>query len=55
MRKRNEDNRPNSIDFDQWDNYIPPLNLLNYNLYWRWLEEWQYDDQKDLTSNDKDS
>ena len=22
---------------DQWDNYFPPLNLLNYNLHWQWV------------------
>lgn len=24
---------------DQWDEYIPPLNLWNYNSYWHWAEE----------------
>ena len=26
---------------DQWDNYIPPLNLWNYSLFKEWLEEFK--------------
>jgi len=38
----------------QWDNYFPPLNLWNYNLFWRWREEWQDETINDLISEDKD-
>jgi len=24
---------------EQWDNYFPPLNLWNYNLYSTWFED----------------
>lgn len=23
-----------------WNDRFPPLNLWNYNLYWRWAAEW---------------
>jgi len=41
-------------NLSQWDNYFPPLNLWNYNLCWRWHQEWQDKIEKDLTSQDKD-
>ena len=43
-----------SDNLEQWDNYFPPLNLWNYNLFWRWCEEWQDETNKDLTSLPKD-
>jgi len=43
-----------SDNLEQWDNYFPPLNLWNYNLFWRWCEEWQDETKKDSTLEDKD-
>jgi len=34
---------------EQWDNYIPPLNLWNYNSYWHWAEELIEEENLDLT------
>jgi hypothetical protein len=43
-----------SDNLQQWDNYFPPLNLWNYNLFWRWCEEWKDDTNEDLISNSED-
>lgn len=47
-------NEDTDRELEQWDNYFPPLNLWNYNLFWRWCEEWRQENQKDLTSQQKD-
>ena len=28
---------------DQWDDYFPPLNLWNYNLYYSWFPYYDKD------------
>jgi len=43
--------KDNDKHLTQWDNNIPPLNLWNYNLFWRWVEEWDQNNEKDLTDN----
>ena len=31
----------NNNILDQWDRTIPPLNLWNYSLYWKWVNEFE--------------
>ena len=31
-----------------WDNYFPPLNLFNYSLHWKWIEEWTETNEDDI-------
>jgi len=38
---------------NQWDSYIPPLNLWNYNLYYKWFDD--LDDENLFDGDDLDS
>lgn len=39
MVDQKTDNQYNKKIMDQWDCLIPPLNLWNYNLHWKWTLE----------------
>jgi hypothetical protein len=35
-----------TCDIDNnWDDTFPPLNLINYNVCWQWIEEWTHNDR----------
>ena len=36
-------NQKNKNPMDQWDDYFPPLNLWNYNLYFQWFPYYDKD------------